>query len=166
MKGIFKGFFREIASLAGIILGILLGKFFLPVTTGLLNSSLPSISPLLQQIIGFTTVLIFIMIICNLIGWALNRLSKKVLLGWLDRTLGAVLAVFKGMIIIYLIIILLTMFLPARTPIIAESKLALMITAACQSMVQNISPDTLEKLKRNLTLGNDYNKKTSIQNKE
>ena len=166
VKGIYKGFFRETASLAGIILGILLGKFFLPETTGLLKSLLPSLSPLLHQIIGFTAVLILIMVICNLLGWALNRLAKKVLLGWLDRTLGALLSIVKGMIVIYLMIIFLTMFLPGRAPIIAESKLALIITSACQSIVRNISPDTLEKLKRNLTLKNNNDLKKLIQDKE
>ena len=71
-----------------------------------------------------------ILVLCNVLGWALKLFFSKVFLGWLDRTLGAGLAVLKGVILTYLVIVLLTFFLPARTPLIAESKLTPLIILA------------------------------------
>ncbi|MBW1913245.1 MAG: CvpA family protein [Deltaproteobacteria bacterium] len=42
VKGVFRGFMREIASLAGIVLGIVFGILFLPEMTNLLKPYLPS----------------------------------------------------------------------------------------------------------------------------
>jgi len=42
VRGIFRGFFMEIASLAGVILGILLGLHYYPQATEILKPHLPS----------------------------------------------------------------------------------------------------------------------------
>ncbi|MEJ2724675.1 MAG: CvpA family protein, partial [Deltaproteobacteria bacterium] len=71
----------------------------------------------------------------------------KSFLGWLDRTLGVGLAVTKGIILTYLAIVLLTFFVPAKTPLIARSKLAPWIVVSYQSMVRLISPEHYDRLK-------------------
>ena len=146
VKGILRGFFREIASLAGVILGIWLANHFQPQMTDYLKSYLPSIKYL--PLISFAVIFFTTLILCNLSGWVLKLLFKKVLLGWLDRTLGASLAVIKGVIITYLVIILLTFFVPASTPLIAKSKMAPLIIISSQAMIRLISPDHFQKWKK------------------
>jgi membrane protein required for colicin V production len=70
--------------------------------------------------------------------------------GWADRTLGVGLATLKGVIIVYLVIVLLTFFIPAKTPLIADSKLAPLVIMSYQSMVRLISPDDYQKLKKKI----------------
>ncbi len=148
LKGIFRGFIREIISLAGIILGIWLANHFQPQMTDYLKAYLPSTSFL--PVISFAVIFTSILLLCNLLGWLLKLFFKKALLGWVDRTLGAGLAILKGVIITSLAIVLLTFFLPAKTPLIANSRLAPMISSSCESIINLISPDYYQELKRKI----------------
>ncbi len=145
VKGVFRGFIREVASLSGIILGIWLANQFQPQATAFLKPHLPATSYL--PLISFAAIFIFILIVCNVLGWALKLFFSKVFLGWLDRTLGAGLAVLKGVILTYLVIVLLNLFLPPSTPILARSVLRPWIIESYQSVVDLISPDHYEKWK-------------------
>lgn len=60
------------------------------------------------------------------------------------------MAITKGVILAYLIIVLLTFYVPAKTPLIAESKLAPVIIKSYQSMIRLISPDHYEKWKKRI----------------
>ncbi len=152
IRGIMRGIIREIFSLAGIILGIFLGNLLQPWVTGLLRPSLPDTGSL--PLISFAFIFAVILILCNLIGWSINLLSKKVFMGWLDRTIGACLAAAKGIIITYLVIVLLTFFMPAKTPLIAGSKLAPWVIRSYQHMTSIISPDHYKNWKKRI-LGED-----------
>jgi len=146
VRGIFRGFIREVGSLGGVILGIWLGSVYQPLLAGFLASFLPAGKFL--PLISFALVFVIILVLCNLIAWLLQKFIKKVLLGWVDRVLGIGLAVLKGVIITYFAIILLTFFVPSKSSFIAESKLAPMITSSYQSIVGLISPEAYENLKK------------------
>ena len=149
LMGILRGFVREIFLLAGIVLGVWLGILFQPRTTDFLRSYLPdgNYLPLLSIALLFAVTFI----VCNILGRILKFLFKKAFLGGLDRVLGAVLAVIKGIFISYIILIALTFFLPAKTPLIAGSSLAPWIIKSYQSMAGLISPDYLRGLKKRIT---------------
>jgi hypothetical protein len=61
--------------------------------------------------------------------------------------MGAAVAVLKGVIIIYFVILLVTFFLPSQSPLIAQSRMAPVIITSYQSMVNMISPDAYNRLK-------------------
>ncbi|MBN2060309.1 MAG: CvpA family protein [Deltaproteobacteria bacterium] len=145
LKGIFRGFIKEIASFAGIIIGVILSYIFLPDLTNFLRIYLPDIQvlPLISFVIIFTAVLFA----CNLLGWGMHELLKKAFLGWFDKGLGACLALLKGIVIVYLGLVLITFFLPARTPLIAGSALAPWVIRSYQSMSSLISPDFYQRCK-------------------
>lgn len=146
VKGVIRGFVREMASLAGVVLGIFLGIKLQPRVAEALATSLPSV-PFLP-VLSFGVVFIAVLVSCNLLGWGLGRLFKKVFLGWLDRGLGVCLALTKGVIITYLAIVLLTFFLPSGTPLIAKSKLAPVVIVSYQSMTRFVSPQLYETWKK------------------
>lgn len=148
IKGIFRGLIREIASLLGIILGIWLGNHFQPQMTNYLRTYLPPTQFL--PLISFGVIFAGILISCNFMGWILKMLAKKIFLSGVDRTLGAGFAFIKGIIIIYLMIVLLTFYLPTKTPLIARSKLAPLVIVSYQSMIRLISPHHYENWKRKL----------------
>jgi len=148
VKGILRGFLREVASLAGVILGILLANHFQPRVTEVLKAYVP-VSGFLP-IISFAFLFGAVLVICNLTGYGLSLLFKKAFLGWVDRTLGAAFAVVKGVIITYLVIVILTFFLPAQTPLIAQSKTAPWIISSYQAMTRLIAPDHYEKWRKRL----------------
>jgi membrane protein required for colicin V production len=146
VRGIFRGFLKEIASLAGVVLGIWLGGLFQPGLTAYLKVHFASIPAL--ALISFGVVFVAVVILCNLTGLALKALVKKAFLGWADRALGVGLALVKGLVVIYLGIVLLTFFVPGHAPVLSKSRLAPLIISSYQSMVGLISPDTYERWKR------------------
>lgn len=148
VKGIFRGFIREIASLAGIIIGIIVAYVYLPALSEFLKNYLPSSQFL--PFVSFAVIFALILVIFNIIGWGLMKSLKKAFLGWFDKSLGACLAVFKGIILIYVALILLTFFLPSKTPLIAGSALAPWVTKSYQSMSKIISPDFYDHCKKKI----------------
>ncbi len=146
LKGILRGFIREIVSLGGVVLGIWLAKLFEPQMTDHLKSYLPFFDSL--PLISFAIIFISVLIVSNVLGWFIKLSFKQLHFGLADRTFGAALAAVKGVIIVYLAIVLITFFAPAKTPLIAESKLAPLINVSYQSMIRIISPDHYEKWKK------------------
>ena len=146
LRGLFRGFFREIGSLAGVVIGIWLANAYQPHMTEYFRSYLPSSNFL--PLISFAAIFTIVFILCNLAGWGLKVAMEKVFFGWADRTMGAGLAIIKGVIITYFVIVLLTIYVPSKAPLIASSKLAPLVINSYQSMVSMISPGSYQKLKR------------------
>jgi membrane protein required for colicin V production len=148
IKGIFRGFFREISSLAGIIFGIWIGNHYHPQMANLLKAYIPleKSLPLISIIILFISVVILF----NLFGILLHYLFKRLFIGWFDRGLGIGFALIKGIIISYLLIVLLTFFMPSKSPLIAKSTAARMVIVTYQSMSRLISPDLYKTWKRRI----------------
>ncbi|MFZ7111952.1 MAG: CvpA family protein [Desulfatiglandales bacterium] len=149
VRGLIRGFIKETASLVGVVLGLLLAIRFQPLVTAMFKTSFPSMP--LVELVGFGAIFFGVLVLCNLLGWGIKFLFKKALLGWVDRTLGLGLAVIKGVIITYIGIVLLTFSPLAGTPLVANSKLAPMIITSYQSMVNLISPECYNKLKKRFT---------------
>jgi membrane protein required for colicin V production len=149
--GIWRGFFRAAAFFAGIVLGLWLGMTYTNNLAALVKPQIPTLPDSAIQIICFSLLFVVIIILSNFVGWALKHLFKKVFLGWLDRLLGTFFALGGGIILIYLMIVVLTFFLPAQTPLIANSKLSPWIIKSYQSMVRLISPEHYRQLKRIFT---------------
>jgi len=148
IKGIFRGFFREISSLAGIIFGIWIGNHYYPQMANLLKSYIPLEKSL--SLISFLLLFIVVVIVFNLSGMFLHHLFKKLLIAWLDRGLGFGLALVKGIIISYLLIVLLIFFTPSKSPLIAKSTTAHMVIVTYQSMSRLISPDLYKTWKKKI----------------
>ena len=140
-RGLIRGIFMEIASLAGVILGFLIGLRFHPMITNLLKPRLPSFDELVLQLISFAVIFTCVLILCNFSGWMIKVILKKTSLGWADKGLGATLAAIKGILIIYLAIVILTFFVPSKAPLVTGSKLAPLIISSYQSMISVLSPD-------------------------
>lgn len=148
VRGLFRGFIREIASLAGVILGIWIANLYHPQMTEYLKEYLPAFKFL--TIFSFAVIFVIVLVLCNLFGWSLRTIIKKASLGWTDRILGASLSVLKGIVIICFAIIMLNFFVPSKAPLITRSKLAPLIITSCQSMVSLISPSSYQNWKRKL----------------
>ena len=151
VRGIFRGFFREIGSLAGVILGIWMACLYQQQMSEYLKAYLPTGKFL--QLISFAVIFFVVLVLCNLSGWGVKMILKKAFLGWTDRALGVGLAVLKVIIITYLLIILLTFFVPSDKPFIAGSRLAPLIIVSYQTVVDLIEPGSYQNWKKKF-LGN------------
>ena len=149
IKGIFRGFFREIASLAGIIFGLVIGNHFYPQMADLLKAYIPLEKSL--PFISFIILFFLVFIGFHLLGLLLHTIFKRLLIGWFDRALGICFALCKGIILSYLLLVLLTFFLPSTSPLIAKSKAAHFVIVTYQSMSRLVSPDLYQAWKKKIT---------------
>lgn len=148
IKGVMRGLIREIASLAGIILGIWLGMLYQPEVTGVIRQYLPETK--FVPIISLALIFVLMVIICNLAGWGIRFIFKKVSLGWFDRVMGGFFAVIKTILLSYVVIIILTFYMPQNAPLISESLLAPWIIKSYQTITGMVSPDHYEKWKKKI----------------
>ncbi len=146
VRGTFRGFFIEIASLTGVLLGIWLANVFQTDVTGILKQFLPVGRYL--SLVSFAGIFLVVFFLCNIIAWLLKTLTAKTPLGFMDRGFGACMAMAKGIVIIYFVIVIMTFYMPSKNPLIAQSKLAPLIIRSYQSIVAIISPEYYNKLKR------------------
>ena len=164
VKGIFRGFFREISSLAGIIFGFLVGNHYHPQMAALLKPYIPLEKSL--SLIGFIILFFLVFIFFNLLGILMHHLFKRLFIGWFDKSLGLGLALLKGIIICYLLIVLLTFFMPSSSPLIARSKAARLVIVSYQSMASLMSPDLYKTWKQRISKKSDKVGKAISESKE
>lgn len=95
-RGAYRGFFVEVASLLALVLGVFGALHFSSFTAALLSAYIEwGYLPLL----AFALTFIGIMIGVAWIGKLLTKLAKVVLLGFLNRLLGAVFGACKWLVI-------------------------------------------------------------------
>lgn len=149
VRGLFRGFVREVGSLAGIVLGIWAACVYHPQVTSFLARFFPDWNYL--SLLGVVVVLVGALGLCNATAWLLHKFLAKVFLGWADRSLGAGLAILKGVMIIYFVIVVMTFFVPSTASVFAGSKLAPVIVRSYQAMSGAFSLGAYEDLKKKFT---------------
>ena len=148
VKGVLRGFFKEISSLAGIVLGVLLGNVYQPELSKLLYNYFPDSKYV--PLISLALIFVVIFILCSLAGWGLRQLFKKASLGWFDRLMGGVFAAAKIGFLSYVAIIILTFYVSATGPLISDSVLAPWIIKSYQTTAGLISPDHYNNWKKKI----------------
>ena len=99
-----RGFVRVAASLAAWVIGCLVALRF----STALGSLLPDLgeSSLTRYIVAFLLIMAGVLIIGALVGLVLSRLLRAAGLGFLDRFLGAILGLARGLVIVVFLVLL------------------------------------------------------------
>ena len=94
VSGLRDGLVKQVAGLAGIIGGLLLGRmFYMPVGEWLMSTF--GISVQAAHITAFILILIIVPLLLNLVGWLVSKLLSAICLGWINRLLGGLVGVLK-----------------------------------------------------------------------
>jgi membrane protein required for colicin V production len=96
LAGFVRGFLRVVVSLVAWVAAVLLAIHLSSLVAGLLPAWG---SEAARHVGAFVLVVVLVLIVGALIGWALHRLATAVGLGFLDRLLGAVVGVARGVLI-------------------------------------------------------------------
>jgi membrane protein required for colicin V production len=108
--GIWKGFFREVLGLVGIVAGVFFAIIGFAPLSKLLNNLIPGIPSPILVFLSFAGIFVGIYLLSRLLAGFLSKLSSLMLLGWLNRFLGGVIGGLKGAIFISLFLMLLGFF--------------------------------------------------------
>jgi membrane protein required for colicin V production len=112
LVGLFRGFIKEVFSLATWACALVLSFLFrTPIGQALPLD--PELNPLIADLAGGACIFIVVLILGGLIAHLVTKLAKATGLTGTDRTLGAVFGLARGLIVVLVIVI----FLPAIDPV-------------------------------------------------
>ena len=106
IRGISKGLVIELATLAGMVLGILGAYYFASYGQDLLKEYF-SFSDRTARIISYIVIFLVIWIVVYLIGRAIDKSVDAVAMGWFNKILGGIFGLIKGVLIVCLVLFLI-----------------------------------------------------------
>lgn len=143
------GFFLEVFSLAGVVIGLLLASWnyqkLLPWITRWIHT-LP-----IAEALAFLAIALGVMILAGLVGRIIRWSVHSIGLGWADRLIGAFFGLVKGGVLVTIAVLVVAAFLPQATWF-RQSRLApYFLTAAHQASI--VTPNELgERIRQGVTL--------------
>jgi membrane protein required for colicin V production len=139
IRGIFRGLVKELSSIIGVFGGFYAAYTYYPVLAKPLSEWIANAGYV--NILSFMIIFCGVFIIISILGIIINYLLKIVFLGWLDRVSGAMFGAIKGILIVSVLLIALTAFLPKGTPVIKDSLLSPYVILVSEKMSKVISKD-------------------------
>ena len=142
IHGIFRGIVKEMASIVGVIVGFFAAYTFYPYVGDLLSGFFNDKSYL--NIFSFLIIFTFMFLGVGFVGVILKKLLKGLALGWADRILGGTFGFVKAVLIVSVLLLSLTAFLPKKAPVIKDSFLAPHLSTLSEKMV-GVVPEEMKK---------------------
>jgi membrane protein required for colicin V production len=99
-----RGLIREVLALASWIVAFFVAKTYTLELAPLLPDTIPSEA--LKFLAAFIILFLATLLVCSLLAIALSQIFKKVGLSWLDRGLGAVFGLVRGVLILMVLVFL------------------------------------------------------------
>ena len=99
-----RGLIRVVMSLVGLVAAVLAAIHLSPAASNLLL--VLSDNPITRYLVAFALIFIVVALICALLGWLLSRAVRAIGLGFVDRVLGAVFGVARGVLIVVIAVLL------------------------------------------------------------
>lgn len=104
LLSILRGFVREALALASWLVAFFVAKLYTLELVPLLPQSIPNQS--LRLLAAFLILFLAALLICSLLAIALSAVFKRAGLGWMDRCLGALFGLARGIIIVSVLVLL------------------------------------------------------------
>jgi membrane protein required for colicin V production len=139
---------KEVAAIVGVIGGFYGAYAYYP-NVGVYLTRWVS-NEAYRHILSFMLIFCCILILVNVLALVLKYLLNVVFSGWLDRILGAGFGLVKALLIVCVLFIALTSFLPKGNPLIRDSVLSPHISAASEVLVSVVSKDMKQKFSSNI----------------
>lgn len=119
IRGIFRGLIKELSSIIGVLAGLYGAYTYYPQLAKLLARWISDAGYL--NIISCLLIFIVIYLVVSMLGVMIKYLMNIAFLGWTDRLAGALFGAVKGGLIIAVLVLILTTFLPKNSPVVRDS---------------------------------------------
>ncbi len=139
VRGIFRGLIKELSSIVGVFAGFYAAYTYYMKVGKLFSSWISNTSYL--NILSFLIIFCGVFIIISIIGVIIKYLLNIAFLGWVDHIFGAGFGAIKGILIVSMLLMILTAFLPKNTPFIKNSLLSPIISPVSGKMSKVVSKD-------------------------
>jgi membrane protein required for colicin V production len=148
IRGIFRGIIKEITSILGVFIGFYAAYIYYPILARWLSDLIANRSYL--HILSFFLIFVTVLLAVGFVGMILRHLLKAAALGWADRILGGTFAMVKAVLIVSVLLIALTTFLPENAPVIKNSLLAPRVSAISEKLVAVVPGEMKERFRNNI----------------
>jgi len=160
IRGVFRGLIKELSSIIGVFGGFYAAYTYYAVVAKPLSAWISN--PGYLNILGFMVIFCVIFLVISILGVIINYLLKLAFLGWFDRFCGAVFGAMKSLLIVSIILIALTTFLPKGAPLIKDSLLSPHVTLISEKMIKVVPKDMKDAFTTKITeLKKEWDKKKS-----
>ena len=139
IRGLFRDLVKEVSSIIGVLGGFYAAYTYYKVLAGLLAGLIHDTSYL--NILSFLIIFSGVLIVVGVLGVIIKYLLNISFLGWVDRIGGVVFGVLKGILIVSILFITLTAFLPKGTAFIKNSELAPHVSWISEKLAEVISKE-------------------------
>jgi membrane protein required for colicin V production len=137
VRGLFRGLVKEISSIIGVFGGFYAAYTYYGVLAKFLAGLIHDVSYL--NIVSFLIVFCCVLIIVSVLGIIIKYLLNIAFLGWVDRIGGLVFGFIKAILIVSVLFISLTAFLPRGSSFIKDSVLAPHVSWVSEEMAKVVS---------------------------
>lgn len=148
IRGVFRGLIKELSSIVGVFAGFYAAYTYYGFVAKPLSRWISNTAYL--NILSFLITFSLVFILVGIIGVIIKYLLNIAFLGWMDRICGAGFGITKGLLIVSVILIPLTTFLPGNAPVIKQSVLAPHVTMASEKLVKIVPKDMKQKFEANI----------------
>ena len=104
LLSVMRGFVREILALVSWVVAFVVAKLYTVEFSALLPASIPSEE--LRFLAAFLILFLSSLLVCSLLAIAVSQIFKKIGLSWLDRALGVVFGLARGLMIVGTLVLL------------------------------------------------------------
>jgi len=139
IRGIFRGLLKELSSIIGVFGGYYAAYTYYGMLAKPLSKWIDHTGYL--NIFSFLIIFCIVFLIISMLGVIINYLLKLAFLGWVDRLAGAVFGAMKAALIVSVLLIAFTAFLPKGSPVIKDSLLSPHITMISEKMIKVVPKD-------------------------
>jgi membrane protein required for colicin V production len=108
-RGFSKGLIMELATLMGMIAGIMAAHYLESDASELLKQYF-TLSDAVLRIISYSLIFLGVLFLSWIIGKIITKIVDMVLLGWLNKLLGAIFGLLKGVLVSAIIVLAIVYF--------------------------------------------------------
>ncbi|MCB5187230.1 CvpA family protein [Methylobacillus caricis] len=104
LLSVMRGFVREVLALVSWVVAFIVARFYTVEFSAFLPESIPSEE--LRFLAAFLILFLSSLLVCSLLAIAISHIFKKIGLSWLDRSLGVIFGLARGIMIVGILVLL------------------------------------------------------------
>ena len=148
IRGVFRGLVKEISSIIGVLGGFYAAYTYYTVPAGLLSRWISDSAHV--NIVSFLLVFCTVFLWISMLGVVIKHLLNIAFLGWVDRICGSAFGLLKGVLLVSVLLIIFTAFLPMGAPFVKDSVLAPHLSLVSEKMAKVVSRDMKQQFAENI----------------
>jgi membrane protein required for colicin V production len=120
IRGLFRGFILELTTVIGLICGYIFAISYLSIAAAFFAKYLPSLPISVLNIMSFVAIFVATNLFLRFIASIITKTLSFAMLGWMNKLLGGIFGLFKGVLIISILILIIN-YIPLAGRILASS---------------------------------------------